>query len=229
MQSSTPCSRIVRKSRCRSGASGVVRTLGSRTPAIVVSTVPMSPVVRPIPRSSASRMYAVVVFPFVPVRPYSRGWAGSVAKTCAEIAPSTARGSSTRTTVREPRSSAASRRRSRPRASVSTASTPRPSTSAAKLAPWTRAPGSAAHRSPAVAWRESCETPATARSASPRMRASAGRSRSESFIISIRSGCRRESRSTVAHAGGGARIRSRRRTRERRTGRRSSPCGGAAG
>ncbi len=50
----TPRSRITASSACRSGASGVVRTLGSASPATRVSMVPTSPVTRPAARRPAS-------------------------------------------------------------------------------------------------------------------------------------------------------------------------------
>ena len=66
---STPRSRITASSACRSGASGVVRSLLRTSSPIRVSMVPMTPVRRPARRSPASSRYAVVVFPLVPVTP----------------------------------------------------------------------------------------------------------------------------------------------------------------
>ena len=50
----TPCSTITASSACRSGASGVVNALASRSPATLVSTVPISPVIRSAARRPAS-------------------------------------------------------------------------------------------------------------------------------------------------------------------------------
>ena len=70
---SQPRSSINASRACSSGASGVVRTLGSTSPAMRVSTVPTSPVTRPAARKPASARKTVVVLPLVPVTPSRAG------------------------------------------------------------------------------------------------------------------------------------------------------------
>ncbi len=68
-QARSPASSIARNVRCRSIASGVVRTTSCSSPPITLVTVPSSPVGRPPSSSSARTRNAVVVFPLVPVIP----------------------------------------------------------------------------------------------------------------------------------------------------------------
>jgi hypothetical protein len=65
----TPRSAAAASMACRSVASGVVRTLSTTRSPSRVSTVPISPVVRPAARSPDSTRYAVEVLPAVPVIP----------------------------------------------------------------------------------------------------------------------------------------------------------------
>jgi hypothetical protein len=55
--------------RCRSGASGVVRSYASFVPPIRTPVVPITPGTRPASRNTLSRRYVEVVFPAVPVIP----------------------------------------------------------------------------------------------------------------------------------------------------------------
>src|SRR5215213_759386 len=155
---STPRSRMAASRPCSSGASGVVRTLGTRWSATRISTVPTRPVVRPAARRTASRRYVVVVLPFVPVTPISCRSRAGEPYTCADTAPRTARGSAT-TTAGSVHPWPTSRRA--PSRSVTTATAPDACTAAAKSAPCARAPGSAAYRSPGRTERESRVTPVT--------------------------------------------------------------------
>ena len=73
--------------RCRSIASGVVRTTGRTSPPTRLSTVPRSPGRRPAAVRIAWRRNAVVVFPFVPVTPAtSSSRVGSPKNTSAAVA-----------------------------------------------------------------------------------------------------------------------------------------------
>ena len=51
---STPASRIVARSRCRSGASGVVRTSGTGCPSARAPVVPITPARNPAARTIPS-------------------------------------------------------------------------------------------------------------------------------------------------------------------------------
>ncbi len=68
----SPASSISRKMRCKSNASGVVRTTSCSSPPTTDLTVPSSPVEIPAPSSRARVRNAVVVFPLVPVIPATR-------------------------------------------------------------------------------------------------------------------------------------------------------------
>ena len=153
---SVPRSRMTASSACRSGASGVVRALGSTSSPMRVSTVPSRPVERPAARSPASSRKAVVVLPFVPVTPSTSRSALGAPYTQREAAPSTPRGSSA-TSSGTPRSP----QRAAPSGSVRTAVAPRSTAAGAKSAPCARAPGSAAYRSPGCTARESSVAPVT--------------------------------------------------------------------
>ena len=65
----TPSSRISASSRWRSGASGVVRSIPTGAPSILIPVVPMTPGVHPAAAKIRSIRNVVVVFPFVPVTP----------------------------------------------------------------------------------------------------------------------------------------------------------------
>ena len=65
----SPASSISRNRRCRSIASGVVRTTPRRSPPTRASTVPSRPGRRPAAARIANRRKLVVVFPLVPVTP----------------------------------------------------------------------------------------------------------------------------------------------------------------
>ena len=83
----SPASSISRNVRCRSIASGVVRTTGRTSPPIRLSTVPSRPGRRPAAVRIACSRYAVVVLPFVPVTPAtSSSRVGSPKKTSAAVA-----------------------------------------------------------------------------------------------------------------------------------------------
>ena len=71
-QAASPASSIARNMRCRSIASGVVRTTACSTPPTTDLTVPSRPARIPAPSSSARVRNAVVVLPLVPVIPATR-------------------------------------------------------------------------------------------------------------------------------------------------------------
>ena len=58
-----------RSRRCKSGASGVVRSAGSGSLPMRQPMVPITPVSFSAARQMLSTRYVVVVFPFVPVTP----------------------------------------------------------------------------------------------------------------------------------------------------------------
>ena len=94
---SSPPATISANSRCRSIASGVVRTMGRSSPATKAVTVPSRPVRRPAASSSPRTRKAEVVLPFVPVTPIAlRRAVGSPCRRAAAGAMA-ARTSSTRT------------------------------------------------------------------------------------------------------------------------------------
>ncbi len=66
---SAPRSAITPRIACRSVASGVVRSLLIRSSPTRISTVPITPGLRPAPRRPPSTRYEVVVLPLVPVSP----------------------------------------------------------------------------------------------------------------------------------------------------------------
>ena len=68
-QATSPPSSISRNVRCRSIASGVVRSTARSTPPITLLTVPSRPVWRSSASSRARTRNAVVVLPLVPVTP----------------------------------------------------------------------------------------------------------------------------------------------------------------
>ncbi len=158
-----PRSRMAASSACRSGASGVVRTLGSTSSPMRVSTVPSRPVERPAARSPASTRKAVVVLPLVPVIPIVTIPAAGSPCTQRAVSPSTARGSSATSTGRPWPA-----QRSAPAGSVRKAAAPACATASAKSAPCAREPGSAAYRSPGWTARESSVQPVTTTPASGR-------------------------------------------------------------
>ena len=68
-QARSPPSAMSRRSRCSSGASGVVRSPGRSSSPTTVLTVPIIPQGRPDAASISRSRYAVVVLPLVPVIP----------------------------------------------------------------------------------------------------------------------------------------------------------------
>ena len=77
-QRRTPAPTMSANNRCKSGASGVVRSSGTLRPLTVAPTVPISPVRSPKVRKMLSIMNVVVVLPLVPVTPIkSRRFDGS--------------------------------------------------------------------------------------------------------------------------------------------------------
>jgi hypothetical protein len=167
----TPEPTIVASRACRSGASGVVRTLGkvvvtgvpsASRPRVRACTVPTRPLGQPAAARPASTRKAVVVLPLVPVTPRTTSCSLGEPYTRAATLPSSPRGSATTQTGRP-----VERASSSPAGSVSTATAPRDAASAAYRAPWVRAPGSAAYRSPGTTPAEARVTPETAVPGSP--------------------------------------------------------------
>jgi hypothetical protein len=138
-----PRSRATAYRACRSGASGVVRTLSIRSSPSRVSTVPINVGSTPAARNPESIRYAVDVFPAVPVIPSTVSRAVGSPYTAAATRPRDIRGSAT-TSAGSPAASAATA----PVASVSTATAPALAASATNSAPCRREPRSAAYRSP---------------------------------------------------------------------------------
>ena len=124
-QASTPRSRITANSACRSGASGVVRAVLTSSPAIRVPSVPTTPATLPVAARAPSASRVVVVLPWVPVIPIIRIAAAGSPYTWAARRPSTRRGSGTTRTGVPPGAAA------RPSSSVSSATAPAASASAA--------------------------------------------------------------------------------------------------
>ena len=90
-QASTPLSTICRNSRCRSGASGVVRADATSSPSIRVPTVPITAAGTPAPVSPPSSRRVVVVLPWVPVTPTIRSRVAGSPYTIAATRPRTGR------------------------------------------------------------------------------------------------------------------------------------------
>ena len=88
-------------SRCRSGASGVVRSNGTGRPSMRTPVVPTTPGGRPAARKIASRTYVVVVLPFVPVTPMSGTRSDGCPKKTAETGPIARRTDGTMTCAHE--------------------------------------------------------------------------------------------------------------------------------
>ncbi len=114
---STPRSSICRNSRCRSGASGVVRADATSSPSIRVPTVPITAAGTPAPESPPSSRRVVVVLPWVPVTPTVRSRVAGSPYTSAAIRPRTGRTSGTTSTGDPPT-------RAAPAASVTAATAP---------------------------------------------------------------------------------------------------------
>src|SRR5262249_26755808 len=152
-------SAIAAKTAWSAGASGVVSTLGWSTPSTRMPTVPINPTLRPAARRPASTRYVVVVLPDVPVTPMTRNFDDGSPYTKAAAAPSTERGAGGTT------AGTLDGRVAAPAGSVSTATAPRATASAANWAPCTFVPCRAAKMSPGSAsWARSV-TPLTATAA----------------------------------------------------------------
>ena len=140
----TPSSSITANSACRSGASGVVNALGRAAPAMRVPTVPTSPVVRPAaarPGLEQVRDGGLAAGPGDAEDPQALPWGRRRRSRRRCRAPPAAAGAPARALR-------AARARSRPVGSVRTATAPAERACPTKSAPWARAPGRAAKRSP---------------------------------------------------------------------------------
>ena len=137
-QARTSLSRIMANSPCRSGASGVVRDVGTSWPSTRVPTVPIEAARTPAACSAASASRTVVVLPWVPVTPIIRSALAGSSYSQAARRPSRSRGRSTITTVASEPALAA------PTESVSTATAPADIAWPTNPIPCARVPGSAA-------------------------------------------------------------------------------------
>ena len=152
----TPRSTITASSACRSVASGVVRTLSTRSSPTRVSMVPTSPVRWPAPRQRGLdqvRRRRLAVGAGDPEHQQLLGRPAVDRRRRPRRAPPAGRA---------PRAGAGrSRRRAGARPGRSGPRRPRPRRPSRELAPCARAPGSAAYRSPGRTARESRVTPVT--------------------------------------------------------------------
>ena len=128
-----PSATMSASNRCRSGASGVVRSMPAGRPPTLMPVVPITPGVIPASRRIPSRRYVVVVFPFVPVTPIMVSRSAGRPKNSAATGPMACRTEGTTTLVTgRPRSS---------RLSAITEVAPASTAAAAKSCPSTRVPG----------------------------------------------------------------------------------------
>ena len=141
----SPASSISRKIRCRSIASGVVRTTPRRSPPTRASTVPSRPGRRPAAARMAKSRNDVVVFPLVPVTPTTSSSSVGRPKNSSAATAIAARALGT-TTCGTGRSSGRS---------TTSATAPRSTASGAKSCPSARAPGTQKNSDPGAAARAS--------------------------------------------------------------------------